>query len=215
MSGAGQWEEVEVVAWNASSKIATLDRDLRWAHSNEASITALWATYALDASNADTFPLNKHMVLRWAADTDDLEITERAEIAKFGFAYPGFEEAFATLYPYEYEVASQPEGRLPALLDEAHMRIRHECLLRGMDFNRVVNNEVLLPVVSAKVRWLILLNGDDRYNAAEERELAQSEYNRLFELLASSVIWTDENQDEIQQEEEVTSHQWQGIERGL
>lgn len=214
-SAAGQWEIVQVTAWNATSKTATLDRDLRYAHSDHARVYAMWCTYDLDASDTTVFTLGKQLILTWTPDSDDLAIKERAEVAVFGFGFPGFEEAFASLYPYEYSAATQPEHRLQVLYDESYRQVSNELWLRGLDLSRVVNQELLRPIIAAKMRWLILLNGDDRYDASNEREIAGQEYQRQFELLATSTVWQDSNMDDVKDDAEVASHAWTVFCRGL
>ena len=214
-SADGPYEEVEVIAWDSTTDTAILDRDLRFDHADETTVVALWCTYDLDVSDEDIFPLNKQVVLHWSPDTDDLELTERGEIARAAFSFPGFEESFKTLYPYEYEGTTQPEHRLPSFLAEAFRQVSMDLRMRSMDINRLVDQELLLPTITSKVRWLILMSGDDRYDSSDQRDTALQEWQRQFETLAALPIWTDDNQDEIEQDSEVTTHEYVMQYRGL
>lgn len=214
-SGSGPYEEVKVIAWDSVTNTATLDRDLRFAHSDEAVVVGLFALYDLDVSDLDVFPLGQQMVLHWSPDTDDLEITERAEIARAEFAFPGFESSFATLHSYEYEAATSPPHRLDGFLREALLQTRMDLRMRSLDVNRVVDQELLLPTVTAKVRWLILMAGDDRYDATAQLEIARDEWSRQFETLCGLPIWVDDDQDEIKDEGEVATHDYYMQYRGI
>jgi hypothetical protein len=215
MSGAGQWEEVQVAAWDDIGKIATLDADLRWAHSEHAQIIGMFATYDLDLSNTDTWPLNEEVVLRWLPDSDDLEITEIAQVSKFEFAFDGFEEQFKEIYPYEYKAATVPEHRLPALLNVAYRQTKSELATRFLNIDRVVDQSLLYDVLMAKIRHIMLTTGDSRYDTAPQAEQAFSEWQRHFETLAGLPIWSDDDQDEIKDDDEVTTHGYEMVERGL
>lgn len=214
-SPAGPWEEVEVVAWSPSTKVAQLERSLRFDHSDEAAVTALFCTYSIDLSDTDTFPLNKRAVFTWDPDNDALPIKEMAEVALFDNSQPVYEELFSALYPYEYKAATEPDHRLPTYIEQAERQVRLLFRLRHLDIARVVDSEVLVDLILTRTRYLILLNGDDRYDADEEREQALIAFNEQFELVAALPIWQDTDQDEIMDDDEVSSHQWTGFERGL
>jgi hypothetical protein len=213
-SAGGPQEDVEVLFYTASTKTATLVRDLRYNHSDQATVVGLFWTYDLDTSTVADYPLGKQLVLTWDPDTDDIPVRERAEIANREFAIPGFEERFAALHPREYDAAMTPEVRLFRFLEEAHIQVGHELIVRGLLINRVVDQAILVPTLMAKVRWLILLNGDDRYQT--ERDVCAAEYQRQFELLCTAPIWADDDQDEVRESSEVEDHQQMvGFERGL
>jgi len=220
-SAAGPTEEITVSFYSSTAKQITTVRDLRYAHSDNTAIKGLFCTYDLDTSDTDTWIKGKQLVFTWTPNTDDLPCKERGEVVISEFSIPGFNERFSMLYPREYEAVvqtsggvSKPFNRLPTFLQAAHDEIRSELLVRGLDINRVMDQAQLFPVLTSKVRWLVLLSGDDRYDA--ERAVALDEYQRQLELLAKSPIWGDDNQDEIRDRDEFEDHvQMCGIERGI
>lgn len=219
-SAAGPAEEIEVLFYTVATKTITTTRDFRYDHSDNTAIVGLFCTYDLDTSTTTTWLTGRQVVLTWTPDTDDLPCKERGEVVISEFSVPGFNERFAALYPREYEVAVQhlggvgrPDNRLPMFLDEAHSQLRMELMLRGLDINRVMDQSALVPSLMAKVRWLVLLSGDDRYDA--ERAVAIKEYSDQLELLSSAPIWGDDNQDEIRDRDEYEDHSQFFLERGL
>ena len=212
-SAAGPPEEVVVNAYNSADDSVILERDLRFGHSDHAVVVGLFSTYDLDTSDTDDFSLNKQLVFTWTPDTDDLPFKERGEIVISELGVPEFNERFAHLYPREYDAVMHPEPRLATFINEARLHLGIELSSRGLDINRVVDQELIIPSLMAKTRWLILLDGDDGYDT--EREVALGEYQRVFELLCINPIWSDTNQDEVKSEEEYMSHEWYPTDRAL
>jgi hypothetical protein len=211
---SGPHENVEVLFYNSTLKVATLKRNLRYDHGDEAAVVGLWSTYDLDTSDTDVFTLGEQMVFTWDPDTDDLPIKEQAEIVIAEFTVPGFEERFAALYTGEYDAAMNPDNRLARFLKEAHDQLATELLVRGLLLDRVIDQALLVPSLMNKVRWLILLTGDDRYDT--ERRVCLEEYQRQFELLSTAPIWGDDNQDEVLDSDEYEDHSWSmGLERSM
>lgn len=213
-SAAGPAEEIEVLHYNSGTKTITVERDIRYDHSDNTAIKGLFCTYDLDTSTVADWTLGKQLVFTWTPDTDDLPCTERGEIVVKEFSVPGFNERFENLHPREFHAATDPDNRLPMFLSEAHKQLGNELMLHGLTIDRVVDQELLIPSLMSKVRWLVLLNGDDAYTT--EREVCMEEYGRQFALLTSAPIWTDTDQDEHIDIDEFEDHaQFAGAERGL
>ncbi len=212
-SASGPAEEVTVLHYNSATFTVTTDVDLRYDHGDNTSVVGKYCTYDLDTSTVADWTKSKQIVLTWTPDTDDIPCKERGEIVISEFSIPGFNERFSMLHPREYEAAIDPIMRLPTLLEEAHNQLRSELLLRGLAVDRVVDQSQLIPSLMGKVRWLVLLNGDDRYEV--ERNVAQQEYARQFELLSTAPIWGDDNQDEVRDTDEYEDHAQYCLERGL
>lgn len=212
-SASGPAEDVEILNYNTTTELATLTRDMRYAHADNTRLYGLYCTYDLDTSDTDVFPLNKQVVLTWTPDTDDLPVRERGEIVISEFRVLGFEERFAALHPREYRISMSPERRLFRFLEEAHFQLGNELRVRGLYIDRVVDQAILVPALMAKVRWLILLNGDDAYR--EERQVCLDEYVRQFDLLTTGPIWADDDQDEVRDDEELNDYGPRFWERGL
>ncbi len=212
-SAAGPAEEVTVLHYNSVTMTVTTDVDLRYDHSDNTAVKGLFCTYDLDTSTVADWPKGRQVVLTWTPDTDDIPCKERGEIVISEFSVPGFNSRFSMLHPREYEAAIDPINRLPTLLQEAHNELRSELLLRGLNIDRVMDQEQLVPSLMGKVRWLVLLNGDDRYEV--ERAVAQNEYARQLELLSTAPIWGDDNQDEVRDSDEYEDHTQYCLERSL
>jgi len=213
-SAAGPKEDIKVLFYAVATKTITAEVDFRYGHSDNAGIVGLYCTYDLDTSTVADWPLSKPLVLTWTAvGTDDLPCRERGEVVNSEFSIPGFADEFSVVYPREYEAAVDPINRLPQLLQHAHNQVRAELAVKGLFIDRVVDSTALIPVLMAKVRWIVLLSGDDQYET--EREVASKEYDRQLTLLATSPMWADDNQDGIKTESEFEDHSQYFLERSL
>jgi len=218
-SAAGPAEEIVVENYDSATKTITLKYELLYAHSSGAGVYGLYGTYDADLSDTDVFLLGKQVVLTWTPlDSGDasagLPLKERAEVALFQLGIQGLQERFRSLYPREYEAISEPYSRFDSFVDEARKQLQIDLNLEGLNIDRVPNSELLIPCYMAKMRWLVLLSGDDRYET--ERKVAMNEYNTQIERLKLQPIWQDDNQDEAKSDDEFEDHsQYVGLERGL
>jgi hypothetical protein len=211
----GDWltldnENVKVLQYSSTLREVTLCDPLRYDHEDECPVYGRFATCEIDVSNTDIFAKGLQLVLSWQPDVG-FPVEELGEILTNTFQIPGLDERFSTLHPREYD-ALVSDGRLKSMLDETVNQLTAELRLRGIFIDRVVDKNFLIPCLLSKMRWLTLLNGDLSYN--DERQVAQAEYQRQFELVCASPIWQDVNQDQKKSDSEVDSHQMY-FERGF
>jgi hypothetical protein len=207
---AGPYEDCEIAAYNSTSKVATLKRALTSAHATGVAVHGLWATYSLSTATVATWTKGLECVLTWSPNSDDVPLTETAIVEGYEFGAEAYRERFAALYPAEYEVA---EYRLAHVYEEARQRLTHRLRGKNLDMDRVVNGELVMPVLLDFMRYLIVCSGGNAY--ASEREIAWSMFLASEEVLTSQPIWTDDDQDLAQGEEEVTVHEPWRRARGL
>ena len=211
-SAAGPDEEIEVESYNSSTKVATLRRELRFAHSDAAAVKGLFCTYDLDTSTVATWTKALQVVLRWTpGGSDDLPVKERGEVSASYFAFPDFSQRFEVRYPREHRMALP---RLPSILEEAKLEVEHDVSTPELDIHRVVDSEKIRLMVLKKARLIVLEGTGDKWVA--EREAAIDEYNRIKEIVLNQPIWQDENQDDVKDDEEIlVGNSFWGKERGL
>jgi hypothetical protein len=209
-SGSDPSEEVEVASYDTTAYVATLKRPLLYDHVDAAEVYGAFATYDLDASDTDVFELGEQLVLEWTPTwvADEVEmggiVRERAEVVQYETLVADFRQRFAALYPREFEAVTEQYNRFEDLYFEARRQVKTELALRGMDMDRIVDADLLAPVLMNKIRWLILVTADASYE--DERETCSNEYGRQFELLCNSTIWTDDDQDGMIDDEEVSTY---------
>jgi hypothetical protein len=208
---AGPYEDCVVKEYNSTTKVATLERALVSAHASGVSVYGLWATYNLVTTTTATWPLNTECVLLWTpAGSDDLPLTETAIVSRIGFGAQAYRERFAALYPAEFEVA---ELRIENIYAEAKERLRYRLLAKNLDIDRVIDQGIVMPPLLDLMRWLIVMAGGNAYET--EREASWAAFLASEESLASQPIWTDDNQDLVEAEEEVNVHEPWRRARGL
>ena len=202
-SADGPHEKVRVKSYNSSTKVATLDLELRYGHASGTNVKGAWATYDIDTSTVATFPVTQQMRLVWTpAGSDDLARTEEAEISKYAFGVSDFEPWFRRNYPTESEEVSQrgPDG-FGDLHADAVAELQMDLSIRGFLLDRLVNQSLASHAVYALARRMVVRGGGD--NFAHEQKAALEEYQRKFEQLCNLPIWTDDNQDGIRDAAEI------------
>ena len=81
-SAGGRDEEVEVASYNSTSKEVTVASPLIYGHSSGAAVYGLWATYDLDTTDTDVWPINSDIVITWTPDSGDHVYTERGRVQR-------------------------------------------------------------------------------------------------------------------------------------
>lgn len=210
-SNNGPSEEAEIQSYNSSTGVITFKRALRYAHA-AGTIKALFCTYDLDTSTVATWEKGLQVVLTWTpAGSDDIPLKERGEIVSFALGFPDFTQRFKILYPREYRIK---EDTIQEIFDEAKIAVQMDLSSRDLNLDRLVDTAFILPAIMAKARWLITMSGGDKW--ADERETARDEYNRLIEIVTNQPIWTDDNQDGVQDDVEIDDYAgFLGMERGF
>ena len=212
-SAAGPDEDTTVQSYNSSTRVVTLQRELRYAHSSGTAVRGLWVTYDLDTSTVATWIKGLQVLITWDPDTDDIPMTNSSEVVVKAVSFPNFNERFRINYPGEYDAFVDT---LEQKLVEAVKQIQPTLLSRGIVLDRSTDTESLTPLLCASVRRMIMYASGDKKET--EREVANSEYNRLLDEYCKSVIWSDDDQDGIQDDDEVDDHSpWQLLnsERGI
>ena len=207
---SGPVEDCTVKNYNSTSKVATLERALLADHAISSAVYPLWCTYALSTSTVATWPMGLECVLRWTPTGDDLQLTEYAIVSGAAFGAKAYRERFAAIYPSEYEVA---QARLEAVYEEARSRIRYRMAGKNLDIDRVVDQEILMPVLIDMMRYLIVCSGGNSF--ATERENSWANFLMSEDVLTSQPIWADDDQDGAQDEAEVETHEPFRRARGL
>jgi hypothetical protein len=204
------YEDVTVKSYNSTSKVATLERALLADHANGTAVHGLWCTYSLSTATVATWTLGLECVCKWTPNSDDLPLTELSIVEGVGFGAKAYKERFAAIYPSEYEVA---QARIEMIYEEARSRINYRLQGKNLNIDRVVDQEILMPVLLDMMRFLVVNSGGNAW--ATERESAWATFLASEDVLTSQPIWADDNQDGAEAEAEVTTHEPWRRARGL
>jgi hypothetical protein len=206
-SATGAQERVTVDYYNSSTKVATLQRSQTKGHASGTAVKGAFVTYDLDTSTVATWPKTKQVIIKWIpAGSDDHEVHELGEVSASRFHIPDFEQRFRALYAREARTVSQRKSEAPFadLHFEAMEYLSVSLMSRGMLMERIQDIAKAAPTVLTYARYLVNLDGGDRYTAEIATSLA--EHNRQFELLCNLPIWTDDDQDGVKDDAEIDDH---------
>ena len=193
--------------YDATNRRAYGEYELQHAHASGAAVVGLWATYDLDVSDTDTYVKGYQLVGTWDPDTDDEAWTERYIISGTATAAAaGLWKDMRAIYPSVYEEATK--GDLVTL--EAHIRQRfaHEFVSRGMELNRIVDNDRIQPGLLLFARYVILIDPERKSDAKEE-------WGDWFKTLCGDSIWQDLDEDGALEDHEKETHGFDCLEQHI
>lgn len=216
VAAGGPPEIFTLYRWDSDNSYMYAEKEFRHPHPASANITAQWCTYALDTSTVATWTKGRQLVLIWTPNNDAFPVYERAEIAISDYSAADFESRFEILCPREHQVVKANNKDIGEYYTEAREQLRIALRSRGMFLERVVDQTIVMPVLMAFTRYLVTLQGGERWEA--QREAAQAEYVRLFEELTNNPIWIDMDQDQARDDDEIddySARQQLGSERAI
>lgn len=201
-SAAGRDEIVEVDSYNSSTKVVSLRHTIQEDHTTTTALYPCWCTYDLDTSTTATWAAGTECTVLWTPDTGDHPVTELYVIGKTDFGSSETIDRFRVQYPSMYQ--ARDRSGIEDIEREARERVWMHCKARNFDLNRLTDQTLMVPSVVEMMANLIASGGGD---AAEYEQASTWErFTREFELFSSLTVWTDDNQDLIQDEEEVQKH---------
>ena len=198
----GPAEDVTVRSYNTSTKVATLEETLVYDHDSGSSVSPLWATYALDTSDTDTWVKNLECTIFWEPDIDGASRIELAQVKDRRYDVSDFSNKFRLLYPSEHDIVGD---RIGEFIELATQECRNRLEIKGMDPDKVVNSDLLDPIFLKYARWIVVSAGGNEWQY--ERGAAWDDYVQLETELVSSPLWVDEDLGLDEEGEEVDTHQ--------
>ena len=216
-SAAGGYEDVEVDYYVHGTRTVTLKRDLYRAHSSGAEVLGLYYTATLNLSSATNFPKGRQTVLGWTPSHGGAEITEVYTIAVDEMKGSDIGRRFRVRFPDLYLAAEDVLDQVEA---EALRQIRIDWSARGMDIDRLVDQEIMMPCLMFQMAFIIAAGRGDTF--ASERDFLKTAYDDEVLKIASLPLWVDDNQDKAKDAagaevagSEVTDHMGLSYCRGI
>lgn len=203
-SDAGGDEDIVVDYYDSSTRTVHPRRSLRSSHSSGAAVVGMFATVDIDTSDEDTWTKGLEVIVLWehgAAEEPGYKYdTDTYKVSVIGFGSDDAIDRFRVLYS---DVAETKLSVLPSIRDEAKRHLRSDLAGRGLDMDRVVQQETIMIPLLYKM-GVIAFGVSDQY--VTEREAAMADYTRAFDNLLALPIWVDEDQDLNEEDHEVKSH---------
>ena len=209
--GDGPKEDREVTHYDSNNVIVTVAEVFDYDHAVTSKAYGMFATYTLDTTTTSDYTSGRQLVVYWQPDIDVAPLSQLYEVAKANeFSASDFEQMFSALYPDEYEVV---RDRLLKTKEIAETQLSYRLKSRGMLMERVKDQEVLAMSLLTLTRYLLIRGFGEAYQY--ETAQALSAYNMEFDLLCSLPIWSDDNQDDVKDDEEVNTHDPWLLDRGM
>jgi hypothetical protein len=129
--------------------------------------------------------------------SDDLSVSQAYDIGCMAFNMSDFERKFSIMYPNSYRVAQE---RFNDLVEISRDRIKQIIEGLGLQFEKIVDGDILNPLMLEYINLLILQAGGD--NTSVEYERAKECYQRELSQIQNSHIWADINENKTEDEVE-------------
>jgi hypothetical protein len=205
IDGVAGYERHRVKGYDSTTRTATLEEILEQAHEEDDAVYPCWVTSAaIDTTTVATWTAGLPVTLTWTPTGSGQAFVEMAEVSKYSMAAEGLELRFKAIYWRAWD-DFEKKGTFSIIREEAERQLRSELASNGLDYNRIVDNDIFSPVLMARMAWLWTLNGDE--NKEDERKTIGAEYNALLAQLLKNPIWVDTDQDLVEDEGEVSDHQ--------
>ncbi len=193
-----------VKEYDSANLVPTLERILDNDHDSGDEIWGLFATRSVVTTTVATYPAGKVVTFVWTPTGTGQPVTELYQIAVSALDIEGLQKRFSRLYPRAYESFTKPINRLDDMVIEAELQVRQELLSRGFDIQRLVDSEIIAPVLMAKMAFLWTFDGDEQIK--DERDFYAQQYDTQIGVIENLPVWIDQNQDGVDDEGESTTH---------
>lgn len=203
--GAGGSEVVRVKGYDSTTRIVTLEKITDNQYDDLTPVYGLFGSYTLDTTDTTVFTLGMQITVLWTPAGTGHETRELYQISKSRTDILALRLRFKRLYPRAFDAFTRPVDRFEDMLFEAEESIKTILLSKSLQYDRIVDQSIISQVIMARMAYMWTWNGDDEI--MDEREFLQSEYDKILNIMLSLPIWQDTNQDDVQDEHEVSSHE--------
>jgi len=193
-----------VEGFDDTNKIARLERILDKDHEAGDTVRGLFGDISVNLSTVTTFTKGLVVTLVWTPTGHGLPITEQAQIAASALDLMGLRQEFKDVYPRAYDAFTLDVDKLDGIAAIAERRVARDLRAENLDIQRVVDQDEIRDAVMAQMTIIWLLNGDD--DKEYELKVLSGEYGRQLASIMALPIWTDDDQDGIEDEEEFSDH---------
>ena len=207
IDGAAGTELVRVKAYVSGTNTAELESILKYDHTEGDNVYATWATYELDVSDTDTFLKGLTMTFIFTPTGSGQVTRDEYQISSAVVDLAGIEKTFSIIYPRAYDAFTKPVNNFSVYLSEAERQVKNELLSKNnsVDYDRIVDQDMIAPVIMAKMAILWTLNGDE--NKEDERNALGLDYSAQMANFLNRTKWTDDDQDDAKDEEEISDNE--------
>jgi len=204
IAGTTGAERHRVKGYNSVSRVVELENLLENDHDIGDAVHGLWCTYTLDTSDTDVFLPGLVITCLWTPVGHGIAATELYQISKMSLDIGGLELRFSRLYPRAYSAIKTPSDRFEDFVQEAESQLSNELSGNGLDIQRIIDTDLVAPVLMAKIACLWTMDGD--IDRQDERDWFERNYDRQLGFLTKNPIWSDHDQDLATDSDENSDH---------
>jgi hypothetical protein len=205
LTGIEGSEVCQVKAYDSATYTAELEEILQNDYANGDTVQGLFGDITVDTTATTTFTTGLELTLLWTPTGTGLPTRELAMISKTELDIVGMRKRFQTKYPRAYNGLKDPVDRLNDVLVEAEVEVGEELKANLIDIQRLPDQDGIALAIMTKAVLIWLLDGDK--DKEDERKFFLNQYEKHIGFLTREALWTDDNQDNVEDAEEVDDHE--------
>jgi len=199
LTGDAFTQDIEVQAYDTATKTATLRGRLDHSFPASSTVTGRWLSYSLDASDTDVFTHLAKVVVTWLWNSDDPPHREYGDINKFDWDTGALLSRFRATFGRYEELLH--DGQWADEVYAAYSRLRMMFLARSRDIDHLVDKlGVMDELLMLRIAVNIARGGGDDWEVEYLR--LSADFKELFEDVCNSDLWTDDDEDGVEDDSE-------------
>ena len=203
--GSGGTEVVKVKGYDPALFTVTLEEITENQYDDGDAVYGGFGNITVDTTDTDVFVLGKNVQILWTPAGTGTVTKELFDIARFSMDLVSLRARFQNLYPRAYKAFTVPTDRFSDMVVEAESEVKEQMASDLMVYDGLCGQEPVLITIMAQMAYMWTWNGDDEIE--DEREFLKERYNTKYAVLKALPIWTDINQDDKKDENEISSHE--------
>ena len=205
LSGIEGTEVVQVKAYDSTTYTVELEAILQNEYADNDPVYGLFGDITVDTTVVATFTAGLEMTLLWTPTGTGLPTREVAMVSKTELDIVGLRKRFQIRYPRAYKALTDPNDRVNDMLKEAEFEVGEELKANLIDIQRLPDQDGISLAIMSKTLLLWVADGDE--DKTDEREFFMNQYEKHIGFLTKEVLWTDDNQDDVEDAEEADDHE--------
>lgn len=206
LTGIEGSEVHRVKGWDTDLETAIFESILDLSYEAGDDVIGMFGDYSLDVSDTDVFYAGATMTLTLTPAGSGGPITLEGQIAIHALDIAGLRSAVEDAFPRVYKAYTDPVDRFDRMAQIAERRLSQDMAASNIDIQRIVDQSEIIDAVVVEMAWVWTMGGDD--DMVKERQFIGVERSERRAALKNLPIFYDDNQDGAENDDEITSHEW-------
>jgi hypothetical protein len=199
-------DTLRVESYNSSTRVVTFDDYFRHAHASGEYLKARFCTYALATTVTTTWTPNLDLTFTWTFYSDGagstspyMPYSDEGRVLRRISGEGGLESAFRLRYRQYAEMVQGLD--FDTVSSDALNELKDLFASKALDVEKIVDSHAFYELHLCQMAYSLAYGQGSDY--AEEREAIKERRLELINILSSMPVWSDNDQDLIEEDQEV------------